>query len=67
MWDHQTLEEVPEMLSIVQRQKSNWQSSLPWKKKKKKKKKTPEEEANPAVFSSATVLQQSDGLAKRFI
>jgi hypothetical protein len=24
-----------------------------------------EEEVNPAIFSSATVLQQTDGLAKR--
>jgi hypothetical protein len=26
-----------------------------------------EQEVNPAVFSSATVLQQTDGLAKRLI
>ncbi len=26
-----------------------------------------QEEMNPAVFSSATVLQQTDGLAKRLI
>jgi len=26
-----------------------------------------EEEVNPAVFSSATVLQQTNGLAKRLI